>query len=146
MTGSPLIRLALLALALFLIAIPAWRLTAHRAPTAAALAPATNLIRKDTLATLTFTSPVPPDEIIVHALGKTVATVRAERSSAETTFPVSLPPAGLDLVINAKWRTSATANALRIEAVVEGGPRSEATFWGGTEIQDVFFLPGLAAP
>ncbi len=145
MTGSPLIRLALLALALAAMALPAWRLTAGRRPAETAR-PAPEKPAARAAITLTFTSPIPPEEITITALGKPAATLHPHRSTSAAEISAAIPPAGIDLVIGAKWTAGPSPNALRVEASVDGAPRADATFWGDSEIQDVLTVPGRSEP
>jgi hypothetical protein len=146
MTGSPLIRLALLALALAALALPAWRLTAGRRPAETARPAPEQPAAAQTAIALTFTSPVPPEEITITALGKPAATLHPPGSASAAEISAVIPPEGIDLVIGAKWSGGRSPNALRVEAAVDGAPCEDATFWGDSEIEDVLTIPGRSQP
>lgn len=146
MTGSPLLRLALVLAGLALLAIPALRLAGREpAPAPAVEVHATKTGISRTIR-LTFTSPLPPAEIIVSALGAEVAKLQPATASAAADVTVDLPPEGIDLVIKATWPEGAKTNALRVQAEVNTDSLADATLWGDPNVEDVVTLSGAPHP
>jgi len=146
MTGSPFFRLVLLLAGLVLLAIPAWRLTGRAAP-APQQPPARGTdtpVRQSVQ--LRFTSPLPPETIVVQALGKTVTTLRGPDGPWSVEIPLELPAEGIDLVVNATWPGQSPSNALRIQARVGDSDRLDTTLWGTPDIEDVVTVSGGGQP
>jgi hypothetical protein len=138
MTGSPLLRLALVLGILAALLVPAVRLTGREkepqraAPTAAVSNAATKNVK------LIFRSPITPASIKVEADGKTVAELKAPVMEAE--MPLPFPKQGVDLVISAQWPHGSTENALRVQASAGAEPLADTTLWGDPEVNDVVTL------
>lgn len=145
MTGSPLLRILLVFAGLALIAIPAWRLTSREAPAPPVAVEKTPGARQEL--TFTFSSPILPSEISVHANNTPVVSLQPETSPASATVLLPLPPEGLDLVIKATWPAHAGhTNALRIQATRGPEPLTDTTLWGDPDLADVVTLPGPPTP
>jgi len=145
MTGSPLLRILLVFAGLALIAIPAWRLTSREAPALPVAVEKTPVARQEL--TLTFSSPILPSEISVHANNTPVVSLQPETSPASATVLLPLPPEGLDLVIRATWPAHAGhTNALRIQATRGPEPLTDTTLWGDPDLADVVTLPAPPTP
>lgn len=146
MTGSPLFRLLLLLAGLFVLAIPAWKLTGRTNPVPQEpVAPGPQAQARQSIH-LQFTSPLPPDSIIVEALGHQVATLAGPDGPWSVELPLELPAEGIDLVVRATWPGTAPANALRIQARTDGHDRLDTTLWGEPNLEDVVTLPGGEIP
>jgi hypothetical protein len=138
MTGSPLLRLALVLGILAALLVPAVRLTGREkepqraAPTPVASGAAAKNVK------LTFLSPITPTSIKVEADGKTVAELKAP--TMETEVSLLFPKQGVDLVISAEWPQGSTENALRVQASTGEESLADTTLWGGLEVNDVVTL------
>jgi hypothetical protein len=150
MTGSPLLRLLLVLAGLALLAVPAWRLTARQAPATMPVHAAEKQQPAVAEIELTFTSPIPPSLITVDADGLTIVKSRPESDVTSLRKPVRLPPGGVDLVIKATWPESANpaakANALRVQATLDGTTLADTTLWGDPDVEDVVTLPRVPKP
>lgn len=138
MTGSPLLRLALVLGILAVLLIPAVRLTGREkepqgdAPTPVALDAGAKNVK------LTFLSPITPASIKVEVDGKTVAELKAPSMETEVSLP--FPKQGVDLVISAEWPQGSTENALRVQASTGAESLADTTLWGDPEVNDVVTL------
>ena len=150
MSGSPLLRLALVLAGLALLAIPAWRLTARNVPPVPSR-PATGIsdLPQETLH-LVFTAVSPPEEIRVQFSGTTLATLHPKVLPASAVLPLHIPPTGIDLVISAAWSGTniapAHSHALRIQATLGSQPLTDTTLSGDSPIEDVITLPAPPLP
>ena len=145
MTGSPLLRLALVLGILALLAVPAWRLTGREAPPPAP-APVTASTPSATDTTeVAFTAATAPEQLDLDVLGKTIYTVKPNPGDYSSGFVISaqipLPAAETDLVIRAKWSGTQAMNALRLQVGSEQDYRMDTTLWGEPQIEDVIILP-----
>lgn len=138
MTGSPLLRLALVLGILAALLVPAVRLTGREkedqraVPRPAASDAETKNVK------LAFLSPIPPESIKVEVDGKSVAELKAPVMEAEVSLP--FPKQGVDLVISADWPQGSTENALRVQASTGSEPLADTTLWGDPEVNDVVTL------
>lgn len=146
MTGSPFFRLLLLAVGLVLLALPAWRLTGRPAPAPAQPEPVGGNRPVSQSVQIQFTSPLPPETIVVEALGRTVATLKGPDGPWSVKIPLVVPIEGIDLVVRATWTGPAPSNALRMQARVGTSERLDTTLWGTPNIEDVVTLSGAGAP
>lgn len=146
MTGSPLFRLLLLLAGLFVLAIPAWKLTGRTSPVPAEPAAPGPQVPSTQPVHLQFTSPLPPDSIIVEALGHQVASLAGPDGPWSVEIPLELPAEGLDLVVRATWSGTAPANALRVQARTGAHDLMDTTLWGDPNLEDVVTLPGGETP
>jgi len=151
MTGSPLLRLALVFAGLVLLAIPAWRLTGRETAEEKAVTVVEKKPAAAQLIQLVFASPQTPSEIVVTAHGKTVATLNFPEGPWWVEVPLSLPPEGLDLIIQATWPEktwpdATNNNALRVQARAGLETIADTTLWGDSPIEDVVTLTGSPTP
>ncbi len=137
MTGSPLLRLALILIALALLAIPLARITARpTAPVAPASQPTTEPITTR-LVSFAVTATTPPATLTLDATARTLAT------DPNAPFTTELPTATTDIIVRATWPET-TAHALRVVASVDGLPLVDQTFWTTDTLADVLTIPGLS--
>ncbi|MGC1481908.1 MAG: hypothetical protein WA771_15520 [Chthoniobacterales bacterium] len=138
MTGSPLLRLALVVIALIALAIPLAQVASSPATTSSeesAGASPTPAVKRSVSLQLDVTAP--PQDFGITLVGQPIA--------SDPTQPVTLtiPPAGADLVVSAKW-PDAGPHAVRVRASEDGNPIAEQTFWAAESLEDVLTLPASA--
>ncbi len=147
MTGSPLLRLALVLAGIVLLAIPALRLTSRATPERSAVSPTEKNTASVREVRFTFLSPTPPAEITVEAHGAQVAKLRPDATLATADVALTLPTAGIDLIIRANWTGDPEKiNPLRVQASLDGNPLTDTTLWGDSRMEDVITLPGSHNP
>lgn len=137
MTGSPLLRLALILIALVALAIPLARITARLE------APATPTENSDSArsatrpVTFAITSTSPTASLTLTDARRTLG------SDPNAPFTADIPAATTtDIIIRATWPDSAT-HALRIVATVDSLPLVDRTFWTAADtLEDVLTIPG----
>ena len=135
MTGSPLLRLALVLGILAALLVPAVRLTGReKDEQKAAQAPVAAEVETKNVK-LVFLSPISPTSIKVAADGKTVAELKTPVMEAEVSLP--FPRQGVDLVISAEWPPGGAENALRVQASTGAEPLADTTLWGDPGVNDV---------
>ncbi len=135
MTGSPLLRLALILIALVALAIPLASITGRtEAPPSQTdvTEPARPFTRTVTFA---ITSTSTPASLTITATDRTLAT------DPPATFTAELPATATDLIIRASWPDT-TSHALRVIATNDGLPLIDQTFWATDTLADVLTLPG----
>jgi len=147
MTGNPLLRFAILALALcgmgFLIA----GLT-KRPPSEPLVS--TEVIPKDDPSgaeaqelVIRFDSPAVPSALIIESEGAEIAQVNASTFGEPLHVPLHIPAEGLDLVVRASWNDeSSKSHALRIRINLPTDSEIDTTLWGNASIADVITIPG----
>jgi hypothetical protein len=139
MRGTPWIRFSLMAAVLAVFAIPIWVLTRADAPSPApAPAPESRSAQREV--TLEIETAPPAQEIGASYLGRELISPGQARGSFYGTIRLPASSAA-DLLVTARWNAPGTA-ALRVRASDEGGPLTEASFWGAEEVRDVFTVPG----
>jgi len=151
MTGSPLLRFALVLAALALLAIPAWRLTGREAPPMASAQPGPAKAANPVEPTeIIFTAATPPTQIEVQLLGKTILTLKPTAADFPAGYsasaPISLARAESDLVFRASWSGTQAMNALRVQIGSEMDTRVDTTLWGTPQVEDAIIVPGRPAP
>lgn len=139
MTGSPLLRLAFVLIALIALAIPLARMTARPEASSASVdssTPARPTTRSVTIAVTTTSTPA---SLTLTAPGRTVAT------DPEAPFTTDLPTNPTDIIIRASW-PEAVPHAVRVVASIDDIPLVDHTFWATDTLADVLTLPGTSEP
>jgi len=150
MNGNPILRIALVLLALAAVLVSVWRITlnftAPKEPSSAALEKGSAAAKRQ--ATLLIRAVPPPLRCSVRQHEVDLLredSVKSLLSSGECHAPVDLAP-GEDLVITAVWEND-ESHALGIEVQSEGTAAPlEKTFWSRRTLEDVLPLPEAFAP
>lgn len=150
MNGNPILRIALVLLALAAVLVPVWRITlnspAPKEPSSAALEKAPAAAKRH--ATLLMRAVPPPLRCSVRQHEVDLLredNVKSLLSSGECHASVDLAP-GEDLVITATWGDN-ESHALGIEVRTEGATAPlEKTFWSRRTLEDVLPLPEAFTP
>lgn len=137
MTGFPLLRLALVVLALVALAIPLAHITSRPDAKAPTSAPPTQP-SPDRQITLALDATVPPATFEITLAGNALTT------TADTPITLLIPAAGADLIVTATWDTP-QSHALRIRATEDDLPILDQTLWATTSLEDVVTLPPTSA-
>ena len=134
MQGSPILRGALLALALLLLLIPMRALTVDRAAETAlpepTPEPSTQTVR------LSLTSSAVPVHYQVRHLGQVIWEGDATIAQVETELPLAFPPDGIDLVVSAAWETD-TPSAVELAVTPPDREPISRTLWGTHSAEEV---------
>ena len=153
MIGNPILRIALVLLALAAVLVPVWKITLHSpAPeeqvTASASSEQASPQGKTRLATLLLRAVPPPLHYSVSQHGIDLLggdNGRSLLSTGECRASVNLAP-GEDLVITAVWEND-EPHALGIQVQTENAaPPLEKTFWSQRTLEDVLPLPEAYTP
>jgi hypothetical protein len=147
MRGNPLLRFAMLALALcgmgFLIAglttrpptEPLVSVESNPANEPGSVAPEEMVIR--------FESPTVPSSLSIESEGVEIAQINPSTFREPLHLLLLIRAEGLDLVVRASWNDpTAKTNALRIQMDLPTGSEIDTTLWGNGSVADVITIPG----
>lgn len=139
MTGNPLIRLALVLVALLALAYPIARLTSEPSvPTATANTSADDPESHSIVLTVTTTAI--PSHLEIFLPGE--ATTTLTPTDPTTEVPLTLPASsnGWDLILRATW-ADAIPHALRVSTT-----SVDETFWAEADLEEVLTIPPPSSP
>jgi hypothetical protein len=139
MRGTPLLRLALMAISLALAGVPIWLLirSEESSVPVAPVVPSRSVERE---LMLEIDTAPPAQSIGASYLGRELIQQTDEGGTYSGT--IILPAiSAADLVVTATW-IGTQAAALRVRASNDDGPVAEASFWGNNKVQEVFTIPG----
>ncbi len=137
---------------------PVYRLTRPAAPTPAAsedvaVPPTDNAPAKSTSLEVEVVCASAPTDFQIRCLDQTVLAGRAPQAHFSKRWTATIPPEGVDLVVEARWPASTDAAsganpaAARITVRLADGQPIEKSFWAGANgtMNEVFTVPGAAA-
>jgi hypothetical protein len=132
MRGSPILRAALVFIALLSLAPVLWRLT--RAEARTVLQPEVQK-RAKVEARLTFS--IPAKRAVIQHLGKEVWS-KATPSAEETfTCGIPWPKEGVELHVLVEWPEGTRTAAMRVRLTAPDGAEHDLTVWGDASADDV---------
>lgn len=151
MRGNPLLRFVVFLLVLCGMGALVLALTSQPAKNSVTAESPTSLPESapvpDELLHLQFESPILPDWVSITHAGTEVFRVSGSDLLAPQTLAIFVPPAGIELVVQASWSsTEGNAQALRILIDRTSVPDVDVTFWGKSPIAEVLEIPGLEVP
>jgi hypothetical protein len=134
MSGSPLLRVVLVVIALLAVLWPLRSLTTHRAESPPT--PPQTAATSESNVHFVLTSTSFPFTFEVSHLGKTIWKGEAIESSIAHDVNMAFPPEGIDLLVEAKWQGGKQA-AVRLDVTVDDGDTMAKTLWGTEGVSGV---------
>lgn len=137
MRGSPLLRAALVLLALLALA-PLVRQVTARQSAVVPLAAQPVAVKRIHLA-LSFTAQ--PKSVSISHLGKQVWSKAGPGSQEECDLPLSWPREGIELLFRVEWPADAPLAAMRVKLTDPADNELERSLWGRGVVEDVLRFP-----
>jgi hypothetical protein len=139
MRGFPILRIALVVVALVLLAVPVWSLTRSAPPAVVKPTQLTSSAEKpaDYLVVLTSSNPAR-----LQAMAANLPAASSENGARrfQTVFPMS-PDEPEDIAVFADFEDRANPSALHARVEKNGVVLVEKTFWGTGLVEDVVMIP-----
>ena len=139
MRGSPLLRAALVFLALLGIAPLVWRVTARQEVVGTPEKSTAPAATKPIHIALSFTTA--PARVSISHLGKSVWSKAAPGSEEELDVPLPWPKEGIELLFRVEWAEAAPLSALRVKLTDPADNELERSLWGRGVAEDVLRFP-----
>ncbi len=138
MRGWPPLEAVLVIAAFVLALIPLWSFTGNGSAPAEIDVPVPETI-DETLVFLTAKFVHPPTRFQVIHLGEPIWTVTEPdgRSEFHGEANLTIPPEGIDLIIEAEWAETASGTAVGLSLEPETLAKREATVWGPMPMNEV---------
>jgi hypothetical protein len=134
MRGSPILRAALVFVALLALAPVLWRLTRAEART---VQPAIRLPAKNVKTEVRLTFSTPAMRVVIQHLGKEVWHHLMPAEEERFTCEIPWPKEGVDLHVLIEWPEGTRVATMRVQLTTPDGVEYDRTVWGDADADDV---------
>ena len=134
MRGSPILRAALVFLALLSLAPVLWRLTRADART---VQPAAQQPAKNGKAEVRLTFSTPAKRAAIQHLGREVWSKASPASEENFSSEIPWPKEGVELHVIVEWPEGTRAAAMRVRLTAPDGTEHDRSVWGDASADDV---------
>ena len=135
MRGSPILRAALVFIALLSLAPLLWRLT--RADAHTVLQPAAQQPVKNAKTEVRLTFSTPAKRAVIQHLGKEVWSKASPTTEESFTCEIPWPKEGVELHVLVHWPEGTHSAAMRVRLTAPDGTEHDRSVWGDTTADDV---------